>query len=209
MLKRWVERNTSPIRKLPVSVSSVMRKCSVSECARRHYAKSLCKMHYARWIRTGEEGSPYSRGRFETPEESFAARTERRGECLIWTSALTEAGYGRIAVDGGWTSAHRYAWEREHGSIPDQMKVDHRYHCDPACVEVTHLRLATNAQNGQNRSGATVRSKTGVRNVKQTEYGYQVFVGTQSFGTYKTITEASAVAEQKRREMFGEYAGKG
>ena len=89
------------------------------------------------------------------------------------------------------------------------MTVDHRYHCDPACVEITHLRLATKAQNTQNRSGPVKDSATGIRNVYTHKNNYRVVVAGKHHGTYKTITEASAVAEEKRREMFGEYAGKG
>lgn len=181
--------------------------CSIEACDRPVVARSLCRKHYQRWWKTGTTDS--KREVYTSPEEAFSARTERHGECLLWTGAKTEWGYGRISVGGRIEKAHRYAWKREHGSIPDQMTVDHRYHCDPACVEVSHLRLATKAQNTQNRAGPRDGSQTGVRNVYTHKNNYRVVIAGKHHGTYKTITEASAVAEEKRREMFGEYAGKG
>lgn len=180
--------------------------CSIETCDRTVVARALCRKHYDRWWRTGTTDADE---RYSTPEESFVARIERRGECLLWTGAKTEWGYGRISVGGRIEKAHRYAWKREHGSIPDQMTVDHRYHCDPACVEITHLRLATKAQNTQNRAGARRGSRTGIRNVYTHKNNYRVVIAGKHYGTYTTATEASEVAEQKRHDIFGEYAGKG
>lgn len=150
---------------------------------------------------------------FRNPEESFAARTERRGECLIWT-ASKKGGYGQIWTGSRVDLAHRYAWERENGPVPDGMVVDHREHCDRACVEVKHLRLATGGQNNANRAGANKsNASTGVRNVKPNGNGFEVAIQHQGkrryFGTYPTVEEAAEVAEQKRAELFGEFAGKG
>ena len=150
--------------------------------------------------------------RYKSIEEAFAARTERRGECLIWTGAKTSHGYGHALIGGEHYYIHRYAWERVNGPIPDGMLVDHREHCDPACAEVSHLRLATYSQNGRNRSGPMPGSKTGVRNVSPYRGGYIVTLRRNgkrmSFGTYSTIAEAAKVAEQARREVYGEFAGK-
>ena len=146
--------------------------------------------------------------------DAFEKNTERRGDCLIWTGSVTGAGYGQITVDGKRLYAHRYAWERANGPIPDGMSIDHREHCDTRCVEVKHLRIATHAQNIANRSGAQVNNKsTGVRNVKPNRKGFIVRIKKDGkeryFGTYPTIEEAAQVAREKRRELFGEFAGEG
>lgn len=147
------------------------------------------------------------------PEESFAARTERRGECIIWTGWKNREGYGYIAVGGKDMFAHRYAWERVNGPIPEGMKLDHRDHCNPACVNVEHLRLATNAENTANRSGALSRSSTGARNVIPRGDKFRVAIRKLGhcyyFGTYSTVEEAARAAEEGRRELFGEFAGRG
>ncbi len=88
--------------------------------------------------------------------EGFEARTcpEPNTGCLLWTGCADPKGYGRIGngrlhrryVRGMTVLAHRRAWEFAHGPIPDGLHVLHS--CDtPSCVEVTHLRLGTNAEN--------------------------------------------------------------
>lgn len=181
--------------------------CQIVGCDRDTVARGLCRNHYQQSWKRGESGHAY-----RDPEEAFAARTERRGECLIWTGAVTK-NYGIIWVAGASRPAHVYAWERVNGSVPDGMLVDHRDHCDTRCVEVKHLRLATVGQNNSNRSGAMKRSRTGVRNVSPSGAGFRVQIRKDGvlhqFGTYPTVEEAAKVAEEKRTELFGEFAGKG
>ena len=107
--------------------------------------------------------------------------------------------------------AHRYAWEQEHGSIPERLVIDHT--CwNPSCVNVDHLRLATLAQNRQNLSGAHHGRKHGLpRGVYPNGRGYQARVKhggvRHNLGTFSTIAEASAAATEARRIHFGIYAG--
>lgn len=184
--------------------------CTIEDCSRKHYARGWCTKHYNRWL---QHGDPYyvevtvSR----SPEESFLNHTEWQGECLVWTRYLYE-GYGVIWVNGKSIPVHRYAWERENGRIQDGLEIDHI--CwNRACVNVDHLRLVTRSQNCSYRSGAQPGSKSGIRNVHKHGNNWRVsFKKNQkrhSFGTYKTIEEAAAVAERARQELFGNYAGKG
>ena len=168
-------------------------------------------MHYKRW-RT--HGDPRGGGRrYSTPEEAFAARTERRGECLIWTGAKDSDGYGLLQVNGRITGAHRYAWECENGQIPDWMVIDHICH-NRTCVDVDHLRLATRHQNNSNRAGVSGFRKHNLpRGVCPNGPNYMARVGhlgvTYYLGTYATPEEASAVAVRARHDLFGEFAGEG
>lgn len=186
--------------------------CSISGCKKVVRARSWCSTHYARWQRHGDPLE--SRGRFTTPEESFAARAEWQGDCLIWTGARTSDGYGQIWSNGKAIYTHRFAWEQVNGPIPEGMFLDHEFHCNPACCNIEHLRLATNPQNTANRSGPDIRNMaSGVRNVERSGRKWRVVVMKNKvkyrFGSYSTIAEAAEVAEQARLELFGEFAGRG
>jgi len=77
--------------------------------------------------------------------------------------------YGRVRYEGQIVMTHRWAWEREHGPVPDGLHVLHR--CDnPPCINVEHLFLGTSADNNADKS-AKGRQARGDRcgNAKVTE----------------------------------------
>lgn len=85
----------------------------------------------------------------------------RRGAkgCRISSYSTASHGYaqvGWLAMETGrmtGTTAHRAAWVHVHGQIPTGMTVDHRSTCDRRCVNVKHLRLLTNFENGRRTFG--------------------------------------------------------
>lgn len=182
------------------------------ECERKHYSKGLCGRHYRKSRRFGDPraGREYQ----DSPEEAFLAYAEPLvwSDHVIWTGVINSSGYGSIWVDGGHVPAHRYAWEREHGFIPEGLRVDHACH-ERSCVNVGHMRLATVQQNGSNRAGANRNSTTGVRNVYPTAHGtYMASVrkgGRRYCKSFPTIEEAAAHAAELRQELFGNYQGRG
>ncbi len=178
--------------------------CAVDGCVKKAHSRGWCQAHYRKWWRYGD---PLGGGNaFTDPEEAFAARTEWRGECLLWTSGRRSAGYGRLRVNGVDVLAHRYAWEREHGPIPEGAVIDHTCF-NPACCNVAHLRVATQRQNCQHLS-RTAGSNTGHRNVYRHRSGkFYVAIAGKHVGSYDTLQEARTVAEGARRAAFGEYAG--
>lgn len=117
-----------------------------------------------------------------------------------------------MRVGGKSILAHRFAWEQEHGPIPKGMHLDHRYHCDLACCETSHLRLTTPWQNFANRNGPAGTTATGVRNVHHGRRGgfrVQVKRHGKSYGRdgFSTVEEARAFAASLRADLFGEYGG--
>lgn len=67
-------------------------------------------------------------------------KRNRRG-CLIWTGPVDKDGYGV------WrnTRAYVWAWEAEHGPVPQGMQLHHRCE-DVRCTKPAHLVLLTPAE---------------------------------------------------------------
>ena len=186
------------------------RTCSIEGCTKRAEKRTWCAMHYRRWHKHGDPlggGVPRFTG---DAEATFLARITEDGEgCHLWNGALNDQGYGRLRVEGRLVRAHRYAWERTNGPIPEGVYVDHICH-NRACVRDSHLRLATHAQNESNRSGATVRSKLGIRNVVEDGNGYSVSVQRGSIkhrAYFRSLEDAIQDAATARLRLFGEFSG--
>ena len=189
-----------------------MKICSIEECGKESKAKGWCGKHYNRWHRHGD---PLVTLTYATPEEAFLARTEPLvGDPahIIWTGTTDSNGYGRLRVNGRMVGAHRYAWERERGPIPDGMFIDHA--CwERSCVNIDHLRLATPAQNAANRSRYGIRRKNDLpRGVHAFGGKFQAAVRHEGrrhyLGLFDAPDQASAAARAKRDELFGSYAGR-
>ena len=109
-----------------------------------------CDRCVARFTRQGSPVVARAYGQDDSIERRFnlyAAEPDERG-CRIWqgTCASGHMGYGAMRVDGKMRVAHRIAWELEYGAVPEGKILLHS--CDvPQCVEVSHLRAGTHAEN--------------------------------------------------------------
>lgn len=186
--------------------------CEVTDCkSPRNKGRRICRQHRYRLEKYGSVDAPLTR--FRNLEDRLNYRTEKRGECLIWSGRVNRGGYPVTTYNGKTSYVYRLTWARARGTIPDGMQVDHVCH-NRSCVRVEHLRLASHSENSRNRSGPHLAvTATGVRNVHVAGKKYAVRIKKHGklhyFGVYSTIEEAARVAERERAQLFGDFAGLG
>lgn len=191
------------------------RQCDVKECDKPYHGRGYCNLHYKRWCRWGDP-LIVKQVQYTDPDESFEARTMPVTEtgCLLWTGAAFEFGHGLITVGGRSIGAHRYAWEREYGPIPEGLYVEHLCYT-PACCSVGHLRLATRVESTRNQSGLRADNTSGYRGVswskKAGKWRVKVKLDGKSrhIGYFTSVEEAADAARAARKELYGEFAGGG
>ena len=98
--------------------------------------RDLCAARYR-----GEKLEPIGNAR--TADERFDDKLvpEPNTGCLIWTGSVGSHGYGDFR-DGEHSLAHRWAYERAYGPIPEGHEVHHECFT-PLCCEPSHLRALT------------------------------------------------------------------
>jgi hypothetical protein len=145
--QRWRRRRTDGLR------------CTLEGCDRPLYGRGWCAVHYDRWRSNGD---PLVVQRIRDDDDRrFWSYVDRRGddECWPWTGAITHEGYGVLQFGGEQVKAHRHAYEKMVGPVPDELTLDHVCHSsDPSCflskrcphrrcVNPAHLEPVTNEEN--------------------------------------------------------------
>jgi len=129
-------------------------------------------------------------------------------DCIEW-GGTRSYGYGRYRLGGKSWLAHRLAWVRMNGPIPDSACVLHR--CDnPPCFNVNHLFLGDRADNNQDRAskGRSVRAHLGkvgeeTPHHKITSNDAAEIRSAWRFGaTTKKIADVFAIAESTIRQII-------
>lgn len=102
---------------------------------------------------------------FEIIDQRFWARVDKTGECWEWQGAgHKRSNHGMF----GWSKdgvkavmyAHRYAYERLVGEIPEGLVIDHLC-SNPRCVNPAHLEPVTIGENTIRARKAMVVCKRG------------------------------------------------
>jgi hypothetical protein len=134
------------------------RPCRFDGCGEPHYSKGWCRNHYDRWKRHGDPEA----GKRRSVHERFWSKVDKAGPvpaaapdlgpCWIWTSAISDSGYGVFGVNGRNRLVHRYSYEQIVGTIPEGLQLDHLCrvriclhpeHLEPVSARVNTLRGKT------------------------------------------------------------------
>ena len=112
----------------------------------------------------------------------------RENGCLVCVSHKTRTnGYTMVRPPN--TTApqllHRIVWEEANGPIPQGMWIDHRCQ-NRECCEVTHLRLATPAQNSQ-YTGPQKTTTTGFKGVTYCKRAKKFVAQIQANGRHMNL----------------------
>ena len=127
--------------------------------------------------------------------------------CRAWTGGKDKDGYGHAWAAGAIMLVHRIAFFRETGVDPEESFVDHACF-NPTCLNPAHLRLVTNKQNMENRSGMSKANTSGFRGATWSKARGKWQAQVQHNGTNKilgyflTAAEAGAVAQVARLQIF-------
>jgi hypothetical protein len=122
-------------------------------------ARRICRRCRARRERAGT----LEETRKLCAEDVFEERITKTSTCWLWTGSKNSYGYGIILMPGSRpVRAHRYAYEKWVGHIPEGLVVMHI--CDtPACVKPSHLRVGDRSDNNRD-AVAKHRNAFGERN---------------------------------------------
>jgi len=181
--------------------------CTVDDCNRPVSCRELCGMHYSRLARHGSPSITLRTRHSGTPSERFWKRTEKTDKCWYWRGRIARNGYGMYSTGTRTNMAHRFAYTDVVGAIPNGYQLDHLCH-NRACVNPSHLRLATNKQNNENPAGLNSNNTTGYRGVRYNKknkrwYGRVQHDGKQlSCGGHETAEQAAEAARQLRLLVF-------
>jgi hypothetical protein len=109
--------------------------CSIDPSHGPACGRGWCSMCLQRWRRTGD---PLKVTVIRADDERrFWSHVDKRrpDECWLWTAGLSRHGYAPFSVGGKAVGAHRWAYERFVGPIPEGLVIDHMCHVAGECTD--------------------------------------------------------------------------
>lgn len=128
--------------------------CSIVGCNLPTKAYGWCRKHYSRWRRHGDPLKvAFNRSIKGDIESRFwdKVAVDDSG-CWLWQASKFVDGYGRFRADGETRHAHRWAYERFVGPVPEGLQIDHLCRTRH-CVRPSHMEPVTPAENFHRGAG--------------------------------------------------------
>ena len=147
------------------------------------------------------------------PEWRFWAKVHITEGCWEWTGARMWQGYGHFGVGGKVIRSHRYAYQSLVGLIPDGMFIDHICF-NHACVNPSHMRLATPSQNTRNQR-LQASNTSGYKGVSwsKASHKWRAYISINNIqihlGLYTTRKSAYAAYCEAAMALHKEFANSG
>ena len=118
-----------------------------------------------------------------------------------------------ITIDQVRYKAHRLAWIYVHGSLPDELEIDHEDN-DPSNNAIANLRIASSSQNKFNtrrRKDNTSGAKGIVwrKDISKWTARCTLFGKTHHLGTFIDLRDAESAVQQYRQQHHNEFANHG
>lgn len=128
--------------------------CKVSDCNNPALAKELCRKHYARLHRHGDENII-----LKPAGDCNAGFIINENGCHVWQGSLDSDGYARKHINGKTRRLCRVSLEEKLGRpiLPGMMAL---HACNNrACINPDHLREGDNSENMGDRVKSGYRQK--------------------------------------------------
>jgi len=173
--------------------------CSIEDCDEKILSREWCSTHYQRWYNHGDPMTKLDL-RGEDIEIRFFAKVQIvENGCWLWMGAIgTKWSYPYFKSDSGkMVLAHRWAYERWVGPIPEGFQLDH-FVCETKhCVNPGHVRPVTPRENVLRSDGVTARNAAKTHCIRGHEFSEE--------NTYRTPTTNDRQCRICQRETRRRY----
>lgn len=131
------------------------RTCTIDGCDHALYRVGLCRGHYARRAKYGDDFDRAPIFQWGSYSERIFGRIDASGPCWEWLGFRNDRGYGVMTFQRVSRYVHRRVWELLVGPVPQGLELDHlcRNH---ACCNPDHLEPVTHAENVRRGASAAV-----------------------------------------------------